>query len=598
MDNEGIQIRVSDLLYGVYKHRILIAAMTIAGLMIGFLLSGVSYLRGDMSREYVVSSSIALNTRVGNGHYSSSSLYPTNSDFYLAEDMVTAAVYVLQSEKTLNAAINENMLTGISNRDIANNLSVSQYEDTQILELVLYWRDGEEGTAVLNAINSVAPSILQETLDLGGISVINAPSAHYLVGGSLNAALCGGLALLGLIGGIGIAVLELLLHPTLLNTRDLETKYGLEVLGEVPSNDAYFRQNNSLLVRNNSYLDITESFSSISHILNNLVGSKEKHPCIYVTSPTRNEGKTMAVANLAIQLSDNEKKVLLIDFDLRNPHLGNLFLNKVEYDHSLNALYRGDINETEAITTLTGYLDILPAVLERNTIPLDSTIFGLVKKLAQNYDYVLMDTAPVGVAANTLSLNEIATAALLVVRHDTASVQEIRDTLDRMDKSGVRLLGCIVNDVHSSELGMRRTQRTARQRKNSKSDRGAMAMMAADESKYAPVQSPINMAMDAEEQLAASQANALDADATADDFTAMLFKLYDGKASDQEDFSEESPAKAEPTPEPEASPADEEVSNEPEAKSSTQSVTAPEASESSERSAGTVNKLFYKKAKH
>jgi MinD-like ATPase involved in chromosome partitioning or flagellar assembly len=113
----------------------------------------------------------------------------------------------------------------------------------------------------------------------------------------------------------------------------------------------------------------------------------------------------------------------------------------------------------EAITSLTGYLDILPTVLERNTIPLDSTIFDLVEKLSENYDYILMDTAPVGLAANTMSLNQVATNALFVVRFDTSSVQEIRDALDRLDKSGVRLLGSIFNGVKVSESGMRKHQK-------------------------------------------------------------------------------------------------------------------------------------------
>ncbi len=52
MRDNGIHIRVGDILYGIMKHRVLIMALTAAGLMIGMVLSGISYLRGEMSKEY------------------------------------------------------------------------------------------------------------------------------------------------------------------------------------------------------------------------------------------------------------------------------------------------------------------------------------------------------------------------------------------------------------------------------------------------------------------------------------------------------------------------------------------------------------------
>ena len=73
-----------------------------------------------------------------------------------------------------------------------------------------------------------------------------------------------------------------------------------------------------------------------------------------------------------------ERNTLLIDFDYRNPMLGSLFLNNLDYNRSLNALYRGEINLTDAITTLTGHLDILPMVMEHNLIYLDSAIIEMI----------------------------------------------------------------------------------------------------------------------------------------------------------------------------------------------------------------------------
>ena len=85
----------------------------------------------------------------------------------------------------------------------------------------------------------------------------------------------------------------------------------------------------------------------------------------------------------------------------------------MDYAHTLNALYRGDSSAEEAITNLTGYLDLLPSILESREIPLGDALLRLIKDLSQNYDYVLMDAAPVGQVAETLSLNRIADTACL-----------------------------------------------------------------------------------------------------------------------------------------------------------------------------------------
>lgn len=535
MKSEGIQIRARDLLHAMFKFRILIAVLTAGGLVTGLVVSAVSALSGEVSKKYAVSSSVAVIAVVSNENYSSNNAYPTRDDFYLAEDMVESAMYVLQSDTMLNKVLKALDLPGVSVKDIQNNLNMTRYEETQIIEIVLYWRDAEEGIAILNTLQDTSAEVLQETLTLGGVRVINGAGAKYLPGGSLNAALCILLALLGLLVGVGIAVLELIIRPTLLNTRDVEEKFGLELLGEIPTNDAYFRRKRSLLIRSDEDTDIADSFASLAHIVNNRTSSRQGYRCIYVTSAARGEGRTMAVANLAIQLSDMEKRILMIDFDLNNPQLGRMFLDKIEYERSLNALYRGEINEMEAITKLSGYLDLLPAVVERGNVPLDSTMFALVRKLARNYDYVLIDASPVGLDASMLSLNEIATAALFLARYDMTPLQEIRETLEKMDKSGVRVLGCVVNGVRASD---NRRQSTAVQRSGntSKGENREDFAAGTPEEETSGVFRFDGETDDGDVSegpgIPGEEDSLLPPDATSDDFAEMLFRTYQAEQRD------------------------------------------------------------------
>ena len=455
MRNNGIHIRIADIIYGMIKHRLLIIGMTAAGLLVGVVLSGISYLQGEMSKEYIITSSFSVNTQTDNGLFTSGYDYPSINDIDMATDLSDTVSYVLKSDKMLDEIIDSLGLLGVTTKNIADNLTLEPYEETQIIEMSLYWRSADEGIRILTAINREAPEILKETLNIGSTAVINQPSAKYLIGGSVNIVLWGYLALLGFGLSLGIILLELIMRPTLLNVDDIENEYGMEVLCEIADDKAYFEKKESILVDDETGISVRESFASAAHIIHNHLRKKDGPHIIYMTSALKNEGKTSIIANLAVQLSDLEKKVLLVDLDMKNPNLGGMFLKRVDYEHSLNAFYAGDITKEEAIISLTGYLDIIPTILERSAIPLDSNLFQVIRKIAEGYDYVLMDTAPVGLTADPMSLNQIASAALFVVRYDNATLQEIKDALERVEKSGVQLLGCVVNGIKVSKKGVK-----------------------------------------------------------------------------------------------------------------------------------------------
>ncbi len=450
---QGKELRMSDIVHTLRKHAVLIAVLTVIGLVVGIGMSVVSYMRGEMSKQYAINTAIAVTSQNENGLFTTGKTNdPNSTDIYLAEDIVDSVIYVLKSDKTLTAAVGRLGLLGVTNRDIYNNLDMRQYNDTQIIEITLYWRSAQEGVEILSAINQVAPDILIDTLKIGNVSMINAPTARYLIGGSINASMWGYMMLLGLCMGVGLAILDLLLRPTLLNSRDMERFFGLEVLGEFPERKHFFEKKRNLLLgdeEDSKHAAVLDNYVSLAHILKARL--KEQKLCVYITSAGQYEGKTTIAAHTAVQLAELGMKVLLIDFDTRNPRLGGMFLDKVDYDHSLNALYRGETTKAEAITSLTASLDLLPSVLERKPLPLDDALLWIVRELKQDYDVVLVDTAPVGRVAETMRLNQLADIALLVVRFDTSTLEDIRSALARLSKSGMKLMGCVVNGV--KELG-------------------------------------------------------------------------------------------------------------------------------------------------
>ena len=444
MSDEGI--RIGDLLLTIARRWKTLVVLTLLGCGLGLVLNSISFVQGSYT-SYAVTTSIAIVPRVSTGGFAGGSDHLTSDDFQLAEDMADSVSYVIYSDRVLEQAIEQARLISVEPEEVARNLGISRYNETQILELTLWWMNAESGVELMNAILDIAVEVLPETLMIGSVAVINPPAAEFTPASNSYTGIWILTSLVGFVIGLGLIIFEFTMHPTLLNPKSVEEDLGLEMLGIVPQDHAYFQRKGELLSRE-SAVDSTveQSFASAAHILCNRLGSsKKKSHCVYVTSAEEREGKSTVAANLAIQMSDLEKKVLLIDLNLNNPSLGGMFLQNVDYSRTLNALYKGEATVQDTVVSLTGYLDLLPTVLERNAINLDSVLFDFIQQLSQNYDYIIIDGPAIEQSSDVLRLNQVAQAVLLVIRYDATPLPVIQDTIDQLDKSGIRILGCIVN---------------------------------------------------------------------------------------------------------------------------------------------------------
>ena len=458
MQSSSVQIRVSDMIFVLKKRWKMLLSLTMTGLVFGLLLLAVTYIQNSQ-QSYVAGGSFAISTRNAEGVYVNGAQIANNNDFHLAEDMADAVRYVVSSDHVLNQVIADQGLLGVTPEELRTKLTLTQYQATQIMEMRFTWNNAENAVSIWRSIVDTASSVMPSTLQIGQLAIINEPKAEQVGTSSASRLLPVILSMLGFCCGIGFAVIELIIRPTLNNAKDAETMFGLETIGIIPRDDAYFRRHQrSILVSDeNERSVVLQNYSAAAYILRNRLGSKEQHHCFYVTSSAAGEGKSTVAANLAIQLSDMEHKTLLIDFDMRNPSLGTLFMEKVDYAHSLNALYRNEATEEDAITTLTGYLDLLPAVLEHNAMAMDGTITELIQRLREKYEYIILDSAPVGEASETLSLNRVANTVLFVIAYDSTPLPLIQNSLEKLDKSGIRVLGCVVNAA--GERGRKNTRK-------------------------------------------------------------------------------------------------------------------------------------------
>lgn len=443
MNNSGVQIRIGDLLYAMGKRWRLMLALTILGMGTGAAMAAISYLRGS-SRNYEIACSFAVTAQVMNGNFTSNNETITTGDFYLAEDMVDAVGYVMKSERVLTEAISAAGIRDASPRDVARSMTLSRYNDTQIIEVTLDWKNAEEGVSLMAAVLEVSRTVLPETLKVGSVAVIDEPAAGRLLGAASFYLMIGVLAGVGLLAGIGVALLDLLMRPTLINTKDVGEILNMETIGIIPKGEETAGRRGAPSGGRHGAA-VEQNFAASAYIIRNLLGSKKKHHCFYITSTMDGEGKTTAAANIALRLAEMEHRVLLVDLDMRAPSLGSLFLQAPDYSHSLNALYKGEATPEEAIVNVDGFLDVLPLILEHNAVTLDGTLFSFLETMKERYEYVIIDSSPVGQVSDVLSLNQVADAALFMIGYDQATLADIENAIEKLEKSGIRMLGSIVN---------------------------------------------------------------------------------------------------------------------------------------------------------
>ena len=168
MRSSGIQLRIGDFLFSIQKRWKLIVALTLVGLMFGLLLSGVTYVQSGL-QSFEVSGAFVIST-VTNQTYLGGYPNPSYNDFMMPPDMVDAVNYIVQSDHVLNEVINRQNLLGMSAALLRRNLTLTQYNATQIVEMQVNWYNAEEGVGIWNAIIEVTNEFLPQTLQVGTVN--------------------------------------------------------------------------------------------------------------------------------------------------------------------------------------------------------------------------------------------------------------------------------------------------------------------------------------------------------------------------------------------------------------------------------------------
>lgn len=171
--------------------------------------------------------------------------------------------------------------------------------------------------------------------------------------------------------------------------------------------------------------------------------SASNENCFAVTSWSKGEGKSTSTTNIAISFAKMDKKVVLIDCDLRRPNIHNLL--KLDNTIGVTSVLCNDKKFDDVVQR-----EVLPNldVVTVGTIPPNpSELIGsenfanLIKELKTKYDYVIMDTAPIGIVTDALLLKELVSGYLVVIREGVTTHGDIQNFMKTCDTSGAKIMG-------------------------------------------------------------------------------------------------------------------------------------------------------------
>lgn len=304
------------------------------------------------------------------------------------------------------------------------NLTAANYE-------YLKQKQYEAGTAIAANVSDV--KILDQAKDVGQQPISPRPMFNYLIAAMLS---------------FGLPFLFILvkeaLNTKILTVEELEKLFEIPVLGVVGSG----KIDNYLAVFNKPKSSLAESFRALRSNIQFLFKKGSNSKTIVVTSSVSGEGKTLTSINMATVFAMSDKKTILLGLDLRKP--------KLHDDFNVS-------NEVGVVNYLIGQKEILEIIQETQIPNLDIITSGpippnpselllsnqtndLMEYLKNNYDYIIIDTPPVGLVADAIELFKYTDAVMYIVRQNYTQRGMPKMIDDKYKNGEIKNISFVLND--------------------------------------------------------------------------------------------------------------------------------------------------------
>ena len=262
--------------------------------------------------------------------------------------------------------------------------------------------------------------------------------------------------LLGLVLSLGILFMLDRVDDRMNSFVELEELFDEDVLGQIPR-ERKVGKNVIIpaLQAEDQRHPFVEAYRNLRSSLLYMTHTEPRPRTLLITSSVPGDGKSMTATNLAITMATGGSRVLIVDADLRKGTLHGRF--NIPNETGFSEVFLGGTDWRSAVKeTIYPNLHLLPrgATTQRSSeFSIGSAMEKFLKESAQEYDYVLIDTAPVMAADDVTSLAPRVDGVIFVIRAEYTSSRVAHASLNMLYQRKAKVLGLVFNSVHVSTGG-------------------------------------------------------------------------------------------------------------------------------------------------
>ncbi|WP_426477600.1 GumC family protein [Chryseobacterium sp. CBSDS_008] len=257
-----------------------------------------------------------------------------------------------------------------------------------------------------------------------------------------------GALLLGVLLPFAVFYFIFMLDDKIYTRDDVKDRSQLGVLVDIPS----LKDNENHLIQKNDFSELAEAFRVLVSNLKFVLPVKDSAKVIMVTSSIKGEGKTLVSVNLALTIANKNARALLIGSDIRNPQIQRYDSEPVKRKGLTEFLYDESVKVDELIHTSTTNpsCDVIYAgAIPPNPQELLSNgrYQKLIEQMSSRYTYIIIDSAPLMLVSDTLSIADTADATLYVLRSGVSKNILVDFANDLVKDSKLSNVSFVINDV-------------------------------------------------------------------------------------------------------------------------------------------------------
>ncbi len=434
-------------------------------LILAAALSGTYFYDTEVKTDLYQSKTSVILAQSENSANSTTAL----NDVNVSQKLTTTYGEVAKSELVLQQVI-DNLHLDLPVKELQNNIKVTSIDDTAIINITVKNENPEKSAEIANEIAKVFSEEIVKIYKLDNVSVLDVAKTPDQVANNTTVRDLVIAAILSIFGVSALAFLLFYFDDTVKYHEDIEQKIKVPIAGKIVKSEVKLDKKR----RSNSDVHSSLDMASRGKISNELV--VEKRPkaivsenikslranlqftsvdnalkTILITSTNAGEGKSFVAANLAASFAQTDKKVLLVDCDLRKGRLHRLF--NVSNLSGLSNLLTDEILNSRRYIQPTGIKNL--SIITRGTYPPNPAELlsseknkALIYRLKQDYDIIIFDGTPCNGLADSVILSTLVDETLIITRDAAVSKGAFNSTRESLEKVGANIAGVVFNGIN------------------------------------------------------------------------------------------------------------------------------------------------------